>query len=78
MASVEVTVTTTTGLDGVSVVRLLLALPPSTGAAVSELCTGAVTVAVCVCSVVMIVQDASLIAACDGLASALLASPKLP
>jgi hypothetical protein len=75
----EVTVTTTTVLDGVSaVVKLPLALPPSTVAEGAELCTGAVTVAVCVCWMVTVVKDASLKAACDGLVSALLASWKLP
>lgn len=75
----EVTVITTTVLNGVSaVVRLPLALPPSTITAGVELCSGAVTVAVCVCSMVTVVKDASLIAACDGLVSALLVLSKLP
>lgn len=76
-ASIEVTVATTTVLDGVSAVRLLLAPPPSPAAAVSELCTDVVTVAVCVCIMVIVVKDTSLMAACDCVASALLALPKL-
>lgn len=76
-ASVGTTVTTTTVLDCVSAVGLLLAPAPSPAAPVSEICTDVVTVAVCVCSMVIVVKDASLMAACDCLTSAVLAFPKL-